>query len=136
MNKFVAGQPVCRIEDQCFLFGRGCSVNDINLPVQCHGIQVISTHARVWIDRIDASKTVAAKGIACVRTGADAQAKGLDGISAIKPEDRGRSKRFLALRPVLVADKVRTVGDRRRRARGHSDDILSGGYANAWHATR
>jgi hypothetical protein len=49
VNKFGIGQPVPRLEDPRFITGRGRFVDDIELPRQCHGIVVMSTHAHATL---------------------------------------------------------------------------------------
>lgn len=111
--KFGIGQPVRRIEDKRFITGRGRFVDDINLPRQCFGAVVMSPHAHAKIARIGASKAMAAKGVICVLTGADALADKLGGMPPLfMPEDMGGPKGYRTIRPILVADRVRCVGDR------------------------
>jgi carbon-monoxide dehydrogenase large subunit len=113
MNKFGIGQAVRRVEDQRFLTGRGRYVDDVTLPRQCYGAVVMSTHAHANIRRIDTTDAKAMPGVAAVLTGADAVADGLGGFPPLfTPEDMGAPKGYKTLRPVLVADRVRCVGDR------------------------
>ena len=56
---------------------------------------------------------MAAPGVLSVLTGDDALAEGLGGFPPLfMPEDAGGPKGYRTLRPVLVRDKVRCVGDR------------------------
>ena len=112
MNKFGIGQPVPRVEDPRFITGRGRYVDDIELPHQCHGVLVMSPHAHARIKRVDTAKAKAADGVIAVLTGADVVADKLGGLAPPMPEDMGGPKGFRSLRPILVADKVRAVGDR------------------------
>ena len=113
MNKFGIGQPVRRVEDQRFITGRGRFVEDINLPRQCYGVVVLSPHAQARIKRVGVSKARAAAGVVCILTGADAVADKVGGFSPhFMPEDMGGPKGYRTLRPVLVSDRVRHVGDR------------------------
>src|SRR5215467_13006226 len=113
MAKFGIGQAVRRVEDQRFLLGRGRYVDDIRLPAECHGVTVLSSHAHALIRRVDVSKAIAAPGVLCVLTGADAAADGLGALTAhMMPEDFGAPKGYRTFQPLLVADKVRCVGDR------------------------
>ena len=113
MSKFGIGQPVRRVEDQRFITGRGRYVDDMNLPRQCYGAVVMSTHAHARIKRVDVSKAKAAAGVVCVLTGADAVAEKLGGfLPLFMPEDMGGPKGYRTKRPVLVGDRVRCVGDR------------------------
>ena len=113
MAKFGIGQPVRRVEDQRFLTGTGSFVSDMNLPRQCHGVVVLSPHAHAVVTRIDVAAAKAAPGVVCVLTGADAAADQVGGIPPhFMPEAWGGPKGFATLRPVLLADRVRCVGDR------------------------
>jgi carbon-monoxide dehydrogenase large subunit len=113
MAKFGIGQAVRRVEDQRFLLGLGRYVDDITLPGLCHGVTVLSPHAHARIKRIDVSKAKAAPGVLCVLTGADAVSEKLGSFTAhLMPEDFGAPKGHRTFQPVLVADKVRFVGDR------------------------
>ena len=113
MGKFGIGQAVRRVEDQRFLIGRGRYVDDINLPRQCRGALVLSPYAHARITRIDVSKALAAPGVVCVLTGKDAEAARIGGLPPLfMPEAMGGPKGHATIRPILLADKVRCVGDR------------------------
>ena len=113
MVSFGIGQAVRRVEDRRFLTGRGSYVDDIELPRQCHAVAVLSTHANARIKRIDVAAARAAPGVALVLTGVDALAEDIGGIPPhFMPEHWGGPKGFGTLRPVLLADRVRCVGDR------------------------
>ena len=113
MNKFGIGQSVRRVEDDRFLRGAGSYIDDVELPRQCHGVVLMSPHAHARIRRIDVSKALAADGVVAVLTGVDVVADGLGGFPPlIMPEDMGGPKGFKTIRPLLVADVVRCVGDR------------------------
>ena len=53
MVSFGIGQAVRRVEDRRFLTGRGSYVGDMELPRQCCGVAVLSTHAHAGIKRLD-----------------------------------------------------------------------------------
>ena len=113
MAKFGIGQPVRRVEDQRFLQGQGRYVDDMVLPGMCHGVNVLSPHAHARIKRVDTSKAKAAPGVLAVLTGADAIADKLGALTAaLMPEDFGAPKGHRTFQPLLVADRVRHVGDR------------------------
>jgi carbon-monoxide dehydrogenase large subunit len=113
MTRFGIGQAVRRVEDERFLTGSGEFVGDLSLPRQCYGVAVLSPHAHARITSIDVSEAEAAPGVVCVLTGKDAEA---DGIGALPPhfmpEAWGGPKGYATLRPVLLTDRVRCVGDR------------------------
>src|SRR4029077_6859953 len=96
-----------------FLQGLGRYVDDIALPGMCHGVTVLSPHAKARIKRVDVAKARAAPGVLCVLPGTDAVADKLGSFTAhLMPEDFGAPKGHRTFQPVLVADKVRFVGDR------------------------
>jgi aerobic carbon-monoxide dehydrogenase large subunit len=113
MNGFGIGQPVRRVEDRRFLTGRARYVDDIDLPRQVHGALVLSPHAHARVRGVDASRALAAPGAICALTGADAARDQLGGLPPnAMPEDMGGPKGYRTLRPLLVTDTVRHVGDR------------------------
>ncbi len=113
MNTFGIGQPVRRVEDRRFLTGRARYVDDVDLPRQAYGALVLSPHAHARITRVDVARAAAAPGVISVLTGADAVRDKLGGIPPnAMPEDMGGPKGYRTFRPVLVADKVRHVGER------------------------
>src|SRR5271163_2962780 len=113
MSKFGIGQAVRRVEDQRFTTGAGQFVADFALPRQCHGVAVLSPHAHAVIKRVDATRAKAAPGVLCVLTGADALTDKVGGIPPFfMTESWGGPKGFGTTRPVLLADRVRCIGDR------------------------
>ena len=111
--KFGIGQAVRRVEDQRFTTGAGEYVADLVLPRQCYGIQVLSPHAHAKINKVDVTAAKNAPGVVCMLTGADAIADNIGGIPPhFMPEHWGGPKGFGTIRPVLLADYVRCVGDR------------------------
>ena len=83
------------------------------LPRQCHGAVLMSTHAHADIVSMDTSAAAAMPGVLCVLTGADVVADGLGAFPTIYINDeRGGPPGFRTLRPLLVSDRVRCVGDR------------------------
>ncbi|HUZ32625.1 MAG TPA: xanthine dehydrogenase family protein molybdopterin-binding subunit [Xanthobacteraceae bacterium] len=112
MAKFGIGQAVRRVEDGRFTTGGGAYVGDLVLPHQCYGVAVLSPHAHAVIEGIDASAAKAAPGVVCVLIGADALADKVNGIPPFfMPESWGGPKGFATIRPVLLSDRVRRVGD-------------------------
>jgi carbon-monoxide dehydrogenase large subunit len=109
LNRFGIGQPVHRVEDERFSTGKGRYVDDIDLPRQCYGVPVLSSHAHARLGAVDISRATAAEGVLCVLTGADIVAEGLGGITPrVLPEKNA----YLTTRPLIVFDRVRFVGDR------------------------
>ena len=113
MAGFGIGQAVRRNEDYRFLTGSGRYVADLNLPRQCHGVQVVSPHAHARIKSIDVDAARTAPGVACVLTGADAPGDGIGGIPPFfLPVAWGGPDAYSTERPLLLSDVVRCVGDR------------------------
>jgi aerobic carbon-monoxide dehydrogenase large subunit len=113
MTKFGIGEAVRRVEDQRFTTGSGAFVGDLSLPRQCYGVAVISPHAHASIKRVDTRAAEIAPGVVCVLTGEDAVADAIGGIPPFfMPESWGGPKGFSTTRPVLLADRVRCIGDR------------------------
>ena len=113
MTKFGIGQAVRRVEDRRFTTGAGEFVGDLALARQCYGVTVLSPHAHAAIRRVDVSAAKAAPGVVCVLTGADAVADNIGGIPPFfMPESWGGPKGYPTTRPVLLADRVRCIGDR------------------------
>ena len=113
VTKFGVGQAVRRVEDQRFTTGAGEYVCDLTLPRQCYGVLVLSPHAHATIRRVDVTAAKAAPGVVCILTGADAKADKIGGIPPFfMTESWGGPKGFGTTRPVLLADRVRCIGDR------------------------
>jgi aerobic carbon-monoxide dehydrogenase large subunit len=113
VSKFGIGQAVRRVEDQRFTTGAGQFVADLALPRQCYGVAVHSPHAHAIIKRIDVNAAKAAPGVLCVLTGADAATDKIGGIPPFfMPDAWGGQPGFPTIRPLLLADRVRCVGDR------------------------
>ncbi len=113
MTKFGIGQAVRRVEDKRFLTGTGSFVGDLVMPRQCYGVAVLSPHAHANIKSIDITAARAAPGVVCVLTGADAKPDNIGGVPPhFMPEAWGGPKGFATIRPILLADRVRCVGDR------------------------
>jgi aerobic carbon-monoxide dehydrogenase large subunit len=112
LTKFGIGQPVPRLEDPRFITGRGRYVDDIDMPLQCHGVLVMSPHAHARIKGIDTAAAKAAPGVLAVLTGADVEADKIGSLVPVMPEDMGGPKGYRTLRPILSSGKVRAVGDR------------------------
>lgn len=102
-----------RLEDQRFLTGAGRYVDDIVLDRQCYMALVLSPYAHAKITGIDTSDARSMPGVLGVLTGQDAEADGLGPVPPFfMPKLWGGPDGYGTLRPVLVSDKVRCVGDR------------------------
>jgi aerobic carbon-monoxide dehydrogenase large subunit len=107
------GQALPRLEDRKLLTGGGCYVDDINLPMQAHGVVVYSNHARARIRAIDTSRALRSPGTLGILTGSDIAKRGFGGLPPLfMPEDTGGPKAFRTIRPLLAQSEVRHVGDR------------------------
>jgi carbon-monoxide dehydrogenase large subunit len=113
MNYGKFGARMVRVEDAKLTTGRGCYVDDINLPGQAHGVLVYAPHPHARIRSIDTARALRSPGVLCVLTAADVAAQGLGGLPPLfVPEDTGGPKAYRTLRPILAQDEVRHVGDR------------------------
>lgn len=113
MMKYGIGQPVRRVEDQRFLTGRGNFVDDLILPRQAYGALVLSPHAHARILKVDVSVAASAPGVIEVLTGADIEADNIGGLPPyFLPVAWGGPPAFSTVRPILISDRVRCVGDR------------------------
>ena len=110
---FGIGQPVPRTEDPRLLTGRGSFVDNLNLPNQCHAAVVFSTVAYANIRSIDTASAEAAPGVVAVLTGKQAEEDSLGDLPALfMPEDIGGPPGYRTMKPVMVRDRVRHVGER------------------------
>lgn len=108
-----AGKPFSRVEDRKFLTGAGQYVDDIRLPHQCYAALVLSPHAHARIVSVDTAEALASQGVLTVLTGADVAADDLGPVPPyFTPEAWGGPKTHATLRPLLLSDRVRCVGER------------------------
>ena len=101
------GSSIKRREDPRLITGKGNYVDDVKVPFTTHAVFVRSPHAFAKIDKIDASKARAMKGVLAVYTGKDL----VDG--GMKPIPVGWLLPGLKI-PVhypLAVDKARHMGD-------------------------
>ena len=105
----LVGQVLRRVDPP----GPGQYVGDVALARQCYGVAVLSPHAHAGIKRVDTTAAKASPGVVCVLTGADAAGDNVGGIPPFfMPESWGGPKGFSTTRPILLADRVRCIGDR------------------------
>src|SRR5215469_3646776 len=71
------GRSLRRLEDERFLTGQGCYVDDIAVPGQLHGVVLRSPHGHALIGSIDATAALALHGVHRVFTAADLDADGI-----------------------------------------------------------
>ncbi len=112
MSETGIGASVKRVEDQRFLTGKGNYTDDMNRPGQTHAHILRSPHAHARITAIDTSAAEAAPGVVAVFTGKDVAEAGIGGLPCgwlITSKDGNPMQE--PPHPILVADKVRHVGD-------------------------
>ncbi len=109
MGKFI-GEAVRRVEDRRFITGKGKYTDDIKLPGMVYAYIIRSPHAHARIKSIDVSAAKAMPGVIDVITGEDV--KDINGLPCGWQVDfRNGDTMKEPKHPLLVADKVRHVGD-------------------------
>jgi carbon-monoxide dehydrogenase large subunit len=96
-----------RLEDERFLRGAGCFVDDFRLPAMCHAVIVRSPVARGRIRSIDTGAALAVPGVTGVFTQADIAAWAAD--IPIRVGALAGLEGYL--QPPLAVDSVRYVGE-------------------------
>lgn len=104
------GKSVKRVEDKRFITGKGNYTDDIVLPHQTYASFVRSPYAHAKIVSVDVSAAKAMAGVVAIFTGADVA--DVNGVPCgwqvnFKNGDTMKEPKH----PLLVADKVRHVGD-------------------------
>ena len=104
------GKSVKRVEDKRFITGRGKYTDDIILPLQTYASFVRSPYAHAKILSVDANAAKNMPGVIAIYTGADVA--DVNGVPCgwqvnFKNGDTMKEPKH----PLLVADKVRHVGD-------------------------
>ncbi len=104
------GKSVKRVEDKRFITGRGNFTDDIILPQQTYASFVRSPYAHARILNVDITAAKDMPGVITIYTGADVA--GVNGVPCgwqvnFKNGDTMKEPKH----PLLVADKVRHVGD-------------------------
>ena len=104
------GKSVKRVEDKRFITGHGNYTDDIILPRQTYASFVRSQYAHARIVNIDISAAKAMPGVIAIFTGADvAEINGVPCGWQVNFKNGSIMKE--PKHPLLVADKVRHVGD-------------------------
>lgn len=112
MGEYAIGQSVLRDEDPRLLTGNGEFLDDVNLRDQAHGYVLRSPHPHAKILSIDTKAAEAAPGVIRVLTGKDWAAEGYGGMPCEDTRKKADgSPMFHPVRPALVEDRVRLVGD-------------------------
>ncbi len=109
MTKYI-GKSVKRVEDKRFITGKGKYTDDIILPGMAYASFVRSPYSHAKIKKVDISAAKKMPGVVAIFTGADVAS--LNGVPCgwqvnFKNGDTMKEPKH----PLLVADKVRHVGD-------------------------
>ena len=104
------GKSIKRVEDKRFITGRGNYTDDIVLPHQTFASFVRSPYAHAKVLAVDITAAKKMRGVVAIYTGADVA--GVNGVPCgwqvnFKNGDPMKEPKH----PLLVADKVRHVGD-------------------------
>ncbi len=112
MQKFSIGQPVRRREDQRFITGTGCYLDDIAMPGMIRAAFVRSPHAHARILSIDVDEAKRAPGVIAVFTHEDVERAGLGTFPTLDQVD-GVDENGISVPPryALTGGVARFVGD-------------------------
>ena len=112
MKRMGLGEPVERSEDERFLTGAACYLDDYDVPDMVRAVMIRSLHPHARIVSIAADRARALPGVLAVLTGADYQADGLGLIPCLDEcQRRDGSAMRVPPRPALALDRVRYAGD-------------------------
>jgi carbon-monoxide dehydrogenase large subunit len=111
MTSFI-GKSVKRVEDKRFLTGKGNYVDDMILPGMTYA-QIVRSHmAHAKINGVDTREAVNTEGVVAVFTGKDIEEAGIGGVPCGWQVDfKNGDTMKEPPHPLLVADKVRYMGD-------------------------
>ncbi|MEN7547175.1 xanthine dehydrogenase family protein molybdopterin-binding subunit [Rapidithrix thailandica] len=111
MSKLI-GKSVKRVEDKRFITGKGRYTDDIVLPEMTYAYIVRSPYAHARIKKVNTKEAEAINGVVTVFTGKDIQAAGINGVPCGWQVDfKNGDTMKEPPHPLLVADKVRYMGD-------------------------
>ncbi|MCB9082083.1 MAG: xanthine dehydrogenase family protein [Lewinellaceae bacterium] len=106
------GKSVKRVEDQRFVTGQGHYTDDIVLPGITHACILRSPYAHARIRNVDTTTAASMPGVVAIFTGKDIAATGIVGVpTGWQVNFRNGDQMKEPPHPLLVADKVRHVGD-------------------------
>lgn len=106
------GKSVKRVEDKRFVTGKGNYTDDIVLPGMTYGYILRSPYAHARIRSIDTSAAASMPGVVAIFTGKDVAAAGIVGVpTGWQVNFRNGDRMKEPPHPLLIADKVRHVGD-------------------------
>ena len=106
------GHSVLRREDDALLKGKGCFMDDLNVPDQLHVWFVRSTSPHAKLGGIETTAAIESPGVIAVFTGADLIEEPvgmLQGPSALANKDG--TPIYVPAWPAMALDTVRYVGD-------------------------
>ncbi len=108
----IIGDAPKRREDQRFLTGQGCYLDDLVFEGLAHAVVLRSPHAHALIAGIDAAAARGAPGVLAVLTAADIAADGLLPLQPAAAANTQTGKPFaFEPQPLLASGKVRHVGE-------------------------
>ncbi|HHL71528.1 MAG TPA: xanthine dehydrogenase family protein molybdopterin-binding subunit [Bacteroidetes bacterium] len=111
MGKFI-GQSIKRVEDKRFTTGHGRYTDDIVLPNMTYAQIIRSPYAHARINSVDTKAAAAHPGVVAIFTGKDIAEAGINGVPCGWQVDfKNGDTMKEPPHPLLVADKVRHVGD-------------------------
>ncbi len=106
------GAALPRREDRRFITGQGRYTDDITLPGMTHAAILRSPHAHARILSINTAAALAAPGVLAVFTGQDVAADKVGGLPCgWLVKNKNGTPMVEPPHPILVADRVRHVGD-------------------------
>jgi len=106
------GESVLRVEDERFLTGHGCYLDDIEFPDQAYAYIVRSPHSHAKIDSIDCAAATKAAGVLAVATAADLAEDDVGSIPcSLRVQNRDGSWSDPPPRPLMAEGVVRHVGE-------------------------
>jgi carbon-monoxide dehydrogenase large subunit len=104
--------PTKRVEDDYLLRGTGRYMADAPLPGQTYAAFVRSPHACADVKSVNVQPALAVKGVIAVITAADIAAENVKNLSQHPPiGGRGGAKLIMPVRPALVGERVRHIGE-------------------------
>ena len=112
MDRFGKSQPVTRVEDQRFLTGAGCYLDDGAPAEALRAFMLRSPVAHGRITALELDEARATDGVHLILTLADLESAGITvGMTSTTMKNRDGSQGTAPERPMLARDRVRFVGE-------------------------
>ncbi len=111
MTKFGLSQPVKRIEDSRFLTGHGRYVDDLAPKGALHAVFVRAPLAHADLGAVNTEAAKEVPGVLLVLTAADLEGRVVNDLPGARIQNRDGSLSKRPKRPLLVADRVRHLGE-------------------------